>query len=150
MLYKRLLQRHLMDPFDLTPRVARSLPRLPSFFNDFFTNDLNTGFVRMPRYDLKEEGNKYLINVEVPGFTKDQIQIQQMSDYLKIVAESNASQGDNKDEETGSNAVRRLEQTFSLPANAKSDSIKASLDHGVLKLAMDKTPEEVGKNIQIE
>ena len=133
MLTKRLVQKQLIDPFDIISPVFRRQP----FFSDLFQNELR------PRYHIQEQDNTYNIEVEVPGFTKDQIEIEHRDNVLKIRAQVN----DTADNNT---LKRSLEQSFSVPSDAASDSIKASLENGILKMVMEKKQEQKGTKVMIE
>ena len=41
--------------------------------------------------DIKEKGNDYIIEVDLPGYEKDNIQIEMENGYLKVTAKAEES-----------------------------------------------------------
>ncbi|MFW5986515.1 MAG: Hsp20/alpha crystallin family protein [Halanaerobiales bacterium] len=122
------VQRRSEDPFD-------------SFFSNFFdmVDRSNMGF----RTDVKETEDEYILEAELPGLEKDDINIEIEEDYLTISADKEETT-----EERGEDYLRRerktgrYSRTFALD-NVRDDEIKASYDNGVLELVLPK--KEPGK-----
>jgi HSP20 family molecular chaperone IbpA len=127
------------------------------FFNDFFD-----GFVpgfpgRQPnhcmRTDIKEGDQGYTLDIDVPGFAKEDIKISLENGYLTV----EASKDESKEKKEGH--YLRKERTFGSAARsfyvgddvAEAD-VKASYDKGVLSLFVPKqgTNVKAKKFISIE
>ena len=110
---------------------------LDDFFNDGFMpsrNLLKDTF----KIDIEEKDNEYLIEAEVPGITKDKIDLSIEDENLCISV--NQVEEATKD---GKNYIHRERRASSMSrrvrlADAKLDEIKAKLEDGVLTIAIPK------------
>ncbi len=117
---------------------------LPSkIFFDNFLDDLEPKKIdKMMKCDIYEEGDKYHIDVDIPGFKKENVHVEFDKGYLKIVAE-------NKDEEKSNKkyvhrermSMSRYERSFYLGEIDEKD-IKAEFKNGVLKISVPKEKKE--------
>jgi len=97
-------------------------------------------------YDLheNEDGDGYALVVDVPGFEKDEIEIQATETHLTIEA---AHETDDEQ----SFQRRHISERFSLPADVDLDEITASYHNGVLEIELPVDGEVVsGHRIDIE
>ncbi len=133
---------------------------MPSFFDDFFSFpyfddffDYMKGTVKGARLDVKETQNEYVVDVDVPGYDKDNINISIEDDYLVISGKQEDYVDDNSGEyirkERRSGSFTR---TVPIPENVQLDSISAKYNNGVLCITLPKekptTPK--GKKIDID
>jgi len=126
---------------------------------DFFDDAFNSLFKPMfyeekfntMKTDIKERENSYLMDVEIPGFDKKDVNISLKDGYLTITAEK-------KEEDNGKkeNYVRR-ERSTSLSrsyyvGDVAKESVKAKYENGVLSIEIPKEQEkkELTHNIEIE
>ena len=139
--------------FELTPFGRRNHDLFRSFQdfeNSFFGDDFLN--VNSFRTDIKDKGDKYILEADLPGFEKEDIKIDIDNDYLTISAEHNECT-DEKDKE--GNYIRRersfgsFSRSFNI-ANVKTDAIEASYKHGVLKLTMPKKESTVPTSRRLE
>ncbi|KIY45735.1 HSP20-like chaperone [Fistulina hepatica ATCC 64428] len=106
-----------------------------------------------PRMDLHEDSEKNLVTAtfEFPGVPKEDVHIDAVNGRMTVSAETKL---DEEREESGY-AVRerrygKWSRTLQLPTGVKEDSIKASMENGVLSVTFPKsTPEEAPKKITI-
>ncbi len=129
-----------------------------NLFNIF--NDMDSGFfgdsmpVNACRTDIKDEGDKYVMESELPGFEKEDINIDIKDDYLTISAEHTAN--DEQKDDKG-NYIRR-ERTFGSYkrsfgiSDVESDAISAEYKNGVLKIELPKkkVEEPTSKRLEIK
>ncbi len=130
-----------------------SVPRVTGFGGSRFEHD----FSRMMTTDVKETDNGYQLDMNLPGFAKEDIKAELKDGYLTINAQSN-SQNDEKDE--AGNYIRRERYTGSCARSfyvgdaVTQDDIHAAFKDGVLSLNIPKkeaVPEkEETKYIAIE
>ena len=86
----------------LIPRRNYGLNLFDEFFNDpFFSGSTEKGndSKKLPimRTDIMEKDGNYLMEIELPGFKKEDIKAELKDGYLTITAESSSS-AENKDE----------------------------------------------------
>ena len=122
---------------------------MPKIFDDdFFRDDFFDRKDRMNynlmKTDIREDENSYLLEVDLPGYSKDDIKIDITDGYLTINAKVNKE--DNEEEK---NYVRRerftgeATRSFYVGEDIKEDEIKASFKDGILTLNVPKVnPEE--------
>ena len=130
MLMPSILSNDFMDDFF-------SVPRVTGFGGSRFDRD----FSRMMTTDVKETDNGYQLDMNLPGFAKEDIKAELKDGYLTIHAESNSS-NDEKDDE--GNFIRRERYTgscsrsFYVGDGVTQDDIHAAFKDGVLSLTVPK------------
>jgi len=105
-----------------------------------------------PRIDLVSHGDEYVITADLPGFGKDDIDVYVTDNTLAIDAETTEEM-----EASDEHFVKRersheaLSRRLSLPNDADTDDISASLDNGLLTVTIARTePLESGHRIDID
>ena len=128
-----------MTPFDFFEDFSRNL------FNDFKSNLIKT--------DIHETDNEYLVEAELPGIPKENIQVTYEDGVLTIRGQQ---QIDTVDEDKKGKLIRSERSLTSvrrqyLLENVKEDEIKASYSDGILKVTLPKdSNKEIKKSIPIE
>jgi len=146
--------------FDLIPFRKRNedlFGHMLKSFNDMvespFLSPFGTGLQPF-RTDIREEENKYLVEAELPGIAKEDINIQVEGNELIIRAKRNemTEQKDDtnriiRQERRSGEFIRRF-----YVEHIDEENIKARLENGVLKLDIPKRPGEdhSRKSIQID
>ena len=124
-------------------------PSFPTFFDDFFTKDFfdwnDKNFAKvgstLPSVNLKETDKEFRIELAAPGMKKDDFKVELNNGILTIDSEKKEEK-EEKDKE--GNYLRRefsyesFSRSFSMPENAKQDSINANYKDGILKIAIGK------------
>ena len=112
------------------------------FRDPFFTNSNNT---KLMKTDIQEKDNNYILDMDLPGYEKEDIKAQLKDGYLTITAQKNTS-NDDKDEE--GNYIRRerycgkCSRSFYVGDGIKEEDIKANFKNGILQLTF---PKEVAR-----
>lgn len=130
---------------------------LPSrvFFDNFFDDfESPKKLDKMMKCDIYEEDNNYVIEMDVPGFKKEDINMELDDGYLKISAEKKSD----SEEKDSKKYVRRERHCYSkcerqfYVGNIKDEDIKAKFKDGILKISVPKEEEkkETKKVIMIE
>lgn len=102
--------------------------------------------------DIHEDSDVIRVDAELPGFTKDEINVTMEKGVLEISAERSS---DNKSEENkGTALVRerrftRFARSFKLPTPISEEDIKATFENGVLHLTLPKRPEVKPRRITV-
>lgn len=101
----------------------------------------------MPSVDLEDQGKNYLLKVDLPGFKKEDVQVELEEDSVTINAKRSQTE-----EEKNKNYVRheRSTQTYyrkiHLPEAIRSDQANAKLNNGILDITLPKKePKETKK-----
>ena len=125
-----------------------------NFFNDFFGDMFDDPFfnrgyapqTQLMKTDIREKDGQYLLEIEVPGFTKEDVKAELKDGYLTITAESNNS-AENKDER--GTVIHRerytssCKRSFFVGEQIRQEDIKAGFENGILKLQVPKDSPKV-------
>ena len=92
--------------------------------------------------DIQETDKNYILEMDLPGFSKDEVKVSLENGYLTI----SAAKGLNKDEKEKKNGryIRReryagaCQRSFYVGENISQDDISAEFKHGILKLSIPK------------
>lgn len=110
------------------------------FRDPFFANHES----KIMKTDIREKDNQYLIDIDLPGYEKENIKISVEDGYLTVQATM-----DTKDEEKEKGKFVRKERytgtcsrSFYIGEDIKSEDIKASFKKGILKLEVPKKDEK--------
>ena len=111
----------------------------------------------MMKTDVKETEKGYEVAVDLPGFKKDEIQLELNDGYLTISAEKGL---DKEEKDKKDKYIRRerysgaCERSFYVGEDVKQEDIKAHFEHGMLTLFVPKKEAkpavETDKYISIE
>ena len=122
------------------------LPRryyLDNFFDDFLDERISNAM----KCDIYEKDNKYHVEMDIPGFNKEDISIDINDGYLTV----EATKGEDK-EEKDKNYIRR-ERTYGeikrqfYVGNVDTEKTKAEFKNGTLKIVIPKVEEEENKKL---
>lgn len=125
---------------DLIPRKLY----LDDIFDDFITSKREQGM----KCDIYEKDGDYHIEMDIPGFTKEDISLEAKDGYLTVKAEKN----NETEEETDKNYIRRervygkYERSFYL-GDLDQERIDASFNNGVLNIVVPKKEVEDNKKV---
>ena len=128
----------------MLPAIKRQNPNwLPSLFNDFFNDEwFPMRATTVPAINVKEFPNEFLVEMAVPGMTKEDFQVH-VNDKDQLVVSVEKKQESSEDEKSAKYLRRefnytRFEQTLLLPENVDREAITAKAKHGVLKIKLPK------------
>ncbi|MFP4559328.1 MAG: Hsp20/alpha crystallin family protein [Candidatus Hadarchaeota archaeon] len=150
-------------PYDLWSEMDRMFEEFRSSFDDLFwpfrgrrgkiapiapTTDSR------PATDIADLGDKYEMRIELPGVSKDEVDIEVKPNHIEISAKH-----DETKEEKDKNWLRRERGSFSFyrgfefPEEVKTDGVDAQLKDGVLTVTLPKIepkPEQKGIKVDIK
>ena len=137
----------------MIPR-KRNLDLFDTFFDDPFFEGERRKHHDIMKTDIKEKDGKYILEIDVPGYNKEDIQIELENGYLTVTAKANTNVDEEKDGYIYKERfVGECSRTFYAGENIKEEDIKASFKNGTLVLTFPKeeTKELEGKKlIQID
>ena len=132
---------------------------IDSLFNDMMGNTPSViCTASAPRVDVKEEDNAYTLEMELPGRSEKDVDIELDHDNLTIASkqeETKESKEDKKDKKNTKYILKErrfssFERRFSLPADVDTESISANFKNGILTINMAKKAIAAPKRIAIE
>lgn len=113
-------------------------------FDTFFNQDLVpseevSNRTWMPPVDIQETEDSYRLTAELPGLTKDDINITLENNVLRLTGERKFQKDVKKE---GYHRIERAYGTFAraftLPAQVNHDKVEASFENGLLTLVVPK------------
>ncbi|KAI8992742.1 HSP20-like chaperone [Trametes punicea] len=106
-----------------------------------------------PRMDLHEDQEKNLVTAtfELPGLSKENVQIDVRDNVLTVSGESTiTSERDEKGYSVRERRYGKFSRSLPIPQGIKPEEIKASMENGVLTVTFPRTtPEQAPKRITI-
>jgi HSP20 family protein len=127
------LQREIERAFDSTP-----------------TQNGNTAWI--PPMDVVETADEVLCHIEVPGLSRDDLEIR-VEDKTVIVSGEKKYSLEN-DEKEGFRSIERrygrFERSFTLPHTVDTNNVRARHENGVLTIVLPKVEASKPRRIQIE
>lgn len=104
----------------------------------------------IPRVDIKEENDRFVLMADLPGIDPEQIEVSMDKGILTIKGER---QSETRTETERYSRIERAHGTFhrrfALPDSADPDGITADGRNGVLEITIPKRPETTPRRIQV-
>lgn len=107
----------------------KTFPSIPSFENGLM------------KADVREKDGYYLVDLELPGISKEDVKAKLKDGYLTITAEKNQA---NEEKDKSDNYIRReryfgqCSRSFYVGENITQEEINAKFDNGILTLIIPK------------
>lgn len=131
--------------------LARFSNQFPTLFDRFFDNDYidwsNRNFsptnTTLPSVNIKENHEGFDVEMAAPGLEKKDFRIELNQGVLTISSEKQI-ENESKDGEQFTRrefSYQSFSRSFTLPASADNDKIKAKYDNGLLRVHIPKKEE---------
>lgn len=110
--------------------------------------------VRGPRIDLIDDGEEYILRVDLPGYDRDDLDLTLRDRQLTVSATRDVADIDIEDDD--GRFVRRerdrhgTSRTVNLPEAVDAEGVNASYDRGVLEISLPKRESDEGHTIEVE
>ena len=126
-----------LRPFDeffqpLFPGITRSLVTEPRTF-------------KQPILDIQDRGDHFSVTAELPGFTKDQVEVRADSNCVELRADKSESV-EKGEKGTYQRSSRSYYQYLSLPDQVLADKIDWTMKNGILELKLPKRSSKLKDN----
>ncbi len=142
-----------------TPKTRQEVPatvRFSEMLDRFFDDTVRMtpwgrdGF--MPEVDVSETDTHFHYELSLPGMKKKEISINVDDNMLTISGERKFEE---EKKQKGryhimENHYGSFSRSFTLPRNAKTDSIDATYENGMLKISVEKEKKSAGKEIEVK
>lgn len=131
---------HLRQEIDRLFEVpGTDLSRMGEFFNGW-----------APPLDLTEDKDNLVAIVEVPGLSKENLEVSVHEGVLSISGErARASERETEEAHRRERVYGRFHRSISLPKPVKTEAIKAAYRDGILTVTMPKTEEAKPRQIEV-
>lgn len=139
------------EPWTVVNRLHHSLDQ---FFNETLSSPEasgSPGVTWVPRVDVHEEKDRFVVLADVPGVEPKDIDITAENGVLTVRGERRSEK---RETDNGYERVERVSGTFlrrfTLPEGANTELIKARQTNGVLEVTIPKTPAVQPRRISID
>jgi len=136
------------------PRYSVNRSLVNEMFNNFRTSDYHEDYLRncknQPAINILESENDFKIELLLPGFTKEDLQINYHKEMLTVKVDKKQSESETEKNEGLKYAHREFgifnfEKQFKVPSTVKTDSIDAKFENGILNIVLPKKEEALEK-----
>lgn len=119
--------------------TRRRFDLFDDMFDGFFPPEAPRGFDSLMKTDIHEKDGYYTLDIEVPGYKKEDVNMELSNGYLTIKASHNTT--DEEKDEKG-NLIRSersfgsCTRSFYVGENIKASDVKAKFDNGMLTVVV--------------
>ena len=142
-----MINRNTIAPFERLYALQRELDRAFSG-----TETMESGAF-IPPMDVVETNDEVLVHLEVPGISRNDLEIRAEGNVLLVSGEKKFDKQENQ-KEGGFRSIERrygrFERSFALPRTVNVSDVRARYDNGVLTITLPKVEESKPRKIQIE
>ncbi len=143
-----------MEVFKMKYNVARNNDLFDDLFDNMFRAPVFGGQSLM-KTDVREKDGKYILDIEIPGYKKEDVKISLYNGTLTVSAERHSS---NEEKDDAGRMIRQerysgnCSRSFYVGDGIKDTDVHASFNDGILKIELpteQKKEEEEKKFIDI-
>ena len=129
---------------------------LPSIFHESLFDDMFNGFGMMPdidralygkharnlmKTDVRETQDSYLVDIDLPGFKKDEVKVELKGGYLTVQAAKGLDR-DRKDEQgryiRQERYAGQMSRSFYVGEQVRPEDLRAKFEDGILQITVPK------------
>ena len=123
----------------MIPRRKNEFDLFRDFFegDDFFSTRRESSIMKT---DIKEKEDKYVIEMDLPGYEKENISLTLKDGYLEVTAEVNKEETSNEKEKFvhKERYYGHCSRSFYVGEHIKEEDINAEFKNGILKVSIPK------------
>lgn len=131
------------EPFDGIHR------EFDSALSRLFGSDATTNFPGIYPVDVREDADHIYVDAELPGFTREQVDVTLENSTLTITAQREETTEKDKDYLLRERRATRYQRSFTLPPTVDDAKVSAKLDSGVLTVTLTKREEVKPRKISV-
>ena len=141
-----------VSPFERLWDIHREMDRL---FEPVETGERQQGTspAWLPPMDVVETGDSLLCHIEVPGLSREDLDIRVEGNVVTITGEKRYQQDDGAKNGGFRHIERRygrFERSFTIPQSVEAERVKAQYENGVLTVILPKAEKSKPRRIEIE
>lgn len=138
-----------VSPLDAVfDRLGFGLPAIDRFFGETGATEEGWTAVRLPRTNVHESEDSYIFTMEMPGLGRQHIEVNIEGDTLVVKGEK-SEQSEEKGLLRREYRASRFERTFNVGNAIDRERVKAKMEDGILTVTLPKSPEKVGRKIDV-
>jgi HSP20 family protein len=125
-------------------------------FDSFFHGDISdttSAFTStwIPAVDIAERENEFVVRIELPGVTKEDVRITMQEGILTVKGEKKQEkESKGSDYHRVERSFGSFQRSFTLPTAVWAENIDASFTDGVLNITLPKAEEAKPKQIDVK
>jgi HSP20 family protein len=137
---------------------GRETDEMQRYFEDVFGRTLPVGWRRAatedlvwaPSIEVVEKADKFLVKVELPGVSEEDINISLAGNTLTVKGEKETeSEVDENGYYYTESSYGSFSRSMTIPSTIDASKIEANCDKGILEITLPKTPEVKPKKIKV-
>lgn len=139
------------DPWTDLQDVERRMADMMRFPLTSWWRTPSTQLAWAPPVEVYEKDDKVMVKAEVPGMTKDDIDVSVQGDMLTISGEKKTeSEVKEQDYYRSEFSYGRFSRSVALPTAVDASKVEANYNNGVLEISLPKSEEAKPRKIEIK
>ena len=134
------------DPFDALFRFQRALEQQ---FESRWLENATTGIGAFPPINIFQQGSDFLAVIEMPGVSKDDLNLEVRGNTIRISGKKTVDYGGNASMHRRERVGGGFDRTISLPVQIDADRIVAEYREGILALSLPRAESDKPKAIKV-
>ena len=103
-----------------------------------------------PAINIKADEDAVRVTAQIPGFSKEELNIQVKGQILEISGEKKGSEDDNTIWQQKERRINKFVRKLKIPVEVATESTEAKLENGILSLTLPVKEESKAKKITIQ
>ncbi|MGI9517826.1 MAG: Hsp20/alpha crystallin family protein [Pirellulaceae bacterium] len=132
-------------------KVVNTLPpELDNLIDHFFGQCKSSGRRLMPRTDIIETETAFVLSVELPGISADDVSVEVADDQLTVAGEKKLPELEENTTRVHAERVSgKFERQFDFPTQVDFEKISAACENGVLTITAPKSEKVLPRKVEI-
>lgn len=133
--------RHVRSPFGMD---------LEDWLGDVFTRPASGWQSWTPTADLFETDEEFVLEMELAGFDRDELEITVDNGVLTVSGERTTPESEDANYYVRERTSARFSRSFDLPRSVDAEKVDARLENGLLHVALPKVAEARPRRIEVQ
>lgn len=124
--------------------------RMDTLFQDYDRGPLASERITWPRVNLYDADSKVVLEAELPGVSRDDVDITVTKDVLSISGKRTTDVPEGFSVHRRERGAIQFARSFTLPSKVDPEKVSAKLANGVLTITLAKAPEAQPRKIALK